>query len=57
MTNKDLTTDKKKTGYFAARTCKVPQLTWQFWVIKTGAMTVGETVSDYFNVNLGLAAR
>jgi len=29
-------------------------LTWQFWVIKTGATTVGETVSDYFNVDLGL---
>jgi len=46
--------EKKLTGYFATRTCKVPQLTWQFWVIKSGATTVGETVSDYFNVNLGL---
>lgn len=54
MSKDDSTKESKVSAYFAKRTCKVPQLTWQFWVIKTGATTVGETVSDYFNVDLGL---
>jgi uncharacterized membrane-anchored protein len=29
-------------------------ITWQFWVAKCCCTTVGETVSDYFNVNIGL---
>jgi uncharacterized membrane-anchored protein len=36
------------------QTCKVPQITWMFWIVKCCATTVGETLSDFFNVNLGL---
>lgn len=34
--------------------CKVPsKITFVFWIVKCCATTVGETLSDYFNVNLG----
>ena len=31
------------------KTCKVPQVTFWFWIAKCCATTVGETVSDFFN--------
>lgn len=34
--------------------CKVPEVTIYFWIIKILCTTVGETTSDYLNVNLGL---
>lgn len=34
------------------RRCKVPQVTKIFWVIKCACTTVGETLSDTFNVDL-----
>ena len=37
--------------------CKVPQVTVYFWVIKVLCTTVGETVSDFLNVNLGLGLK
>ena len=33
--------------------CKVPEVTIYFWIIKVLCTTVGETVSDFLNVNLG----
>ncbi|GAC1393422.1 MAG: hypothetical protein NVSMB47_00720 [Polyangiales bacterium] len=36
---------------------KVPQVTVFFWVIKVLCTTVGETASDFLNVNLGLGLR
>jgi len=33
---------------------KVPEVTIYFWIIKVLCTTVGETASDYLNVNLGL---
>ena len=33
---------------------KVPEVTIYFWVIKVLCTTVGETASDFLNVNLGL---
>ena len=33
---------------------KVPQVTMFFWIIKVLCATVGETFSDFMNVNLGL---
>ena len=33
---------------------KVPEITLTFWAIKILATTVGETVADYLNVNLGI---
>jgi uncharacterized membrane-anchored protein len=40
-------------GTAELRTCKVPQITWVFWIIKCCCTTVGESLSDYFNVDLG----
>jgi uncharacterized membrane-anchored protein len=37
--------------------CKVPQVTIFFWIIKVLCTTVGETASDFLNVNLGLGLR
>ena len=37
--------------------CKVPQVTVFFWVIKVLCTTVGETASDFLNVNLGLGLK
>jgi uncharacterized membrane-anchored protein len=34
--------------------CKVPEATIFFWIIKVLCTTVGETFSDFINVNLGL---
>ncbi len=34
--------------------CKVPAVTAFFWIIKVLCTTVGETASDFLNVNLGL---
>ncbi len=34
--------------------CKVPEITIYFWIIKVLCTTVGETASDFLNVNLGL---
>ena len=36
---------------------KVPQVTVFFWIIKVLCTTVGETASDFLNVNLGLGLR
>lgn len=36
---------------------KVPQVTIFFWIIKILCTTVGETASDFLNVNLGLGLR
>jgi uncharacterized membrane-anchored protein len=36
---------------------KVPQVTVFFWVIKVLCTTVGETASDFLNVNLGLGLK
>ena len=36
---------------------KVPQVTVFFWVIKVLCTTVGETASDFLNVNVGLGLR
>jgi uncharacterized membrane-anchored protein len=36
---------------------KVPQVTIFFWIIKVLCTTVGETASDFLNVNLGLGLR
>ena len=33
---------------------KVPEVTIYFWIIKILCTTVGETISDFLNVNLGL---
>lgn len=33
--------------------CKVPEVTVYFWIIKVLCTTVGETASDFLNVNLG----
>ncbi|MBN9310916.1 hypothetical protein [Devosia sp.] len=33
---------------------RVPQATWDFWLIKLMAVTMGETAADYLSVNLGL---
>jgi uncharacterized membrane-anchored protein len=33
---------------------KVPEVTFYFWIIKVLCTTVGETASDFLNVNLGL---
>ena len=37
--------------------CKVPQVTVFFWVIKVLCTTVGETASDFLNVNMGLGLK
>src|SRR3984893_6238761 len=36
---------------------KVPQVTVFFWIIKVLCTTVGETASDFLNVNLGLGLK
>ena len=36
---------------------KVPQLTLYFWIIKVLCTTVGETASDFLNVNLNLGLK
>jgi uncharacterized membrane-anchored protein len=36
---------------------KVPQVTLFFWIIKVLCTTVGETASDFLNINLGLGLR
>jgi uncharacterized membrane-anchored protein len=33
-----------------SKNCKVPQVTFWFWIAKCCATTVGETVSDFFNL-------
>lgn len=33
---------------------RVPQVTWDFWVVKLLAVTVGETAADFINQSLGL---
>ncbi|WP_424765534.1 hypothetical protein [Paenibacillus sp. sgz302251] len=43
-------TDEKKLNLFS----KVPEVTIFFWIIKVLCTTVGETFSDFLNVNLGL---
>ncbi len=40
-----------------AMLCKVPQVTVFFWIIKVLCTTVGETGSDFLNVNLGLGLK
>ena len=36
---------------------KVPEVTVFFWIIKILCTTVGETVSDFLNVNLGFGLK
>src|SRR5438477_12800681 len=36
---------------------KVPEVTIFFWIIKVLCTTVGETASDFLNVNMGLGLR
>ncbi len=36
---------------------KVPQITLYFWIIKVLCTTVGETASDFLNVNLDLGLK
>ncbi len=43
------TMDTPKNGIL----CKVPEVTIYFWIIKVLCTTVGETASDFMNVNLG----
>ena len=43
--------EKSKTEYLFS---KVPEVTIFFWIIKILCTTVGETFSDFINVNLGL---
>ena len=33
---------------------RVPDVTWDFWVIKLMAVTMGETAADFLAVNLGI---
>jgi len=33
---------------------RVPKVTFDFWIIKLLAVTMGETAADYLAVNLGL---
>ena len=33
---------------------RVPKVTFDFWLIKLMAVTMGETAADYLNVNLGI---
>ena len=33
---------------------RVPRVTWDFWLIKLMAVTMGETAADYLNVQMGL---
>jgi uncharacterized membrane-anchored protein len=33
---------------------RVPRVTWDFWLIKLVAVTMGETAADYLAVNMGL---
>ena len=49
--------NKVRTAEFGTQNelfSKVPQVTVFFWVIKVLCTTVGETASDFLNVNLGL---
>ncbi len=39
---------------FGARANRVPEATFDFWLIKLMAVTMGETAADYLAVNLGL---
>ncbi len=41
----------------ASLLCKVPQVTVFFWMIKVLCTTVGETASDFLNVNMGLGLK
>ena len=38
----------------AAHENRVPKVTWDFWVIKLLAVTMGETAADFLNAQLGL---
>ena len=37
-----------------ARLARVPRVTFDFWLIRLMAVTMGETAADYLAVNLGL---
>ncbi|MEI6150280.1 MAG: hypothetical protein WCS01_14365, partial [bacterium] len=47
------TTDTPQNGMLS----KVPEVTIYFWIIKVLCTTVGETASDFLNVNLGLGLK
>ncbi len=49
--NQDMNSQKIKNNKMLS---KVPQITVFFWIIKVLCTTVGETASDFLNVNLGL---
>lgn len=50
-----MNTSKSETTAFAGEMLnKVPQITLFFWIIKVLCTTVGETASDFLNVNLNL---
>ena len=46
-------TDRRNAQSASAALSKVPQITVYFWIIKVLCTTVGETASDFLNVNLG----
>ncbi len=45
------------TSHMGQALSKVPEITIYFWVIKVLCTTVGETASDFLNVNLNLGLR
>jgi uncharacterized membrane-anchored protein len=55
MTTLSANSEVAKKFYTSDLPNKVPsKITLFFWIVKCCATTVGETLSDYFNVNLGL---
>jgi uncharacterized membrane-anchored protein len=55
MTKDNSAQARNPTGFFQARVLsKVPEVTIYFWIIKVLCTTVGETASDFLNVDLGL---
>lgn len=43
-----------KTGALRALYNRVPKVTFDFWLIKLMAVTMGETAADYLSVNMGM---
>jgi uncharacterized membrane-anchored protein len=48
---------RSRGGLESGMLSKVPQVTVFFWIIKVLCTTVGETASDFLNVNLGLGLK
>tara|TARA_R100000687_G_scaffold65543_1_gene54246 strand:+ start:284 stop:1078 length:795 start_codon:yes stop_codon:yes gene_type:complete len=49
-----MTMSETASGLPIAHENRVPQVTWDFWVIKLLAVTMGETAADFLNAQLGL---